>query len=75
MKTGDHVKIAAALGIAMFLALLPLPYGFYTLLRVATFFGGIYFATQLWERGTRASIWVGLRCAAFQSNLADPPRS
>lgn len=50
MKTGDHIKIAAGLGIAMFLALLPLPYGFYTLLRIATFVGGIYFAIQLWER-------------------------
>lgn len=50
MKNIDHIRIALAISAAMLIGLLPLPYGFYTLLRIATFAGSIYFAFLLWEQ-------------------------
>lgn len=65
MKSGDHIKIAAGLAVAMFLALLPLPYGFYTLLRVGTFVGGIYFAIRLWDRERALAYGLGFAALLF----------
>jgi hypothetical protein len=67
MKSVDHIRIALALSAAMFLAVLPLPYGFYTLLRIAVFGGGAYFAAILWER-ERAVAY----CLAFAALLFNP---
>lgn len=66
MKNIDHIRIALALSAAMIMAILPLPYGFYTLLRVATFVASIYFAIQLWER--ERFIAYGLAFAALLFN-------
>lgn len=42
-----HRTIATLLGIFLFLAILPLPYGYYTFLRLIVFVGGLFLAHQL----------------------------
>ncbi len=42
--------VATIVGILLLLAILPLPYGYYTFLRLVVSIGGVFLAYQLYER-------------------------
>lgn len=62
----DVKLVSLLLSLLLVFALLPLPYGYYTFLRLAVFGGGLFIAYQLYEKNLHSwSIFVVLPILLF----------